>query len=430
MKSTPRHLLTSVVIACALVAALAGPSMADSKSDLENRKNGVNGNLNGAKQSYDESSKAYQEAAGVLAASQSQLASAQGYLGEVRGQLVAAQAYDQQMQAQLAQSEADLKTAEANLVQGESDLTASEQEVAEFSVESIQAGDPGLRAFGDLLRGEDPATFTEKMTITSSIAEAQLSKMDTLDAARIMLDLTRAKVQTLRDQVQVERDAAAANLATITTLEAEAAAQEAAVAQLVAVNSDNKAKADQIMREDASQVAALEAERASLEAQLQRLAAEELARQQAAQPKPGGGGGGAPAPPAGGSSLSRPVGGPVTSSYGMRVHPVTGVYKLHDGTDFGSGCGTPIKAAASGTVIQQYYNGAYGNRVIINHGIMRGANVVTTYNHLSRYAVGAGSYVQRGQVIGYVGSTGYSTGCHLHWMVLVNGSTTNPMGWL
>ena len=427
MKSTPRHLLTSVVIACALVAALAGPSMADSKNDLENRKNGVNGNLNGAKQSYDESSKAYQEAANVLAASQAQLATAQGHLGEVRGQLVAAQAYDQQMQVQLAQSEADLKAAEANLVQGEADLTASEQEVAEFSVESIQAGDPGLHAFGDLLRGEDPTTFTEKMTITSSIAEAQLSKMDTLDAARIMLDLTRVKVQTLRDQVQVERDAAAANLATITTLEAEAAAQEAAVAQLVAVNAENTAKADQIRQEDAAQVAALEAERASLEAQLQKLAAEELARQQAAQRKPGGGGGGGGG---GAATLSRPVGGAVTSSYGMRVHPVTGVYKLHDGTDFGSGCGTPIKAAASGTVIQQYYNGAYGNRVIINHGIMRGANVVTTYNHLSRYAVRAGSYVRRGQVIGYVGSTGYSTGCHLHWMALVNGSTTNPMGWL
>lgn len=122
--------------------------------------------------------------------------------------------------------------------------------------------------------------------------------------------------------------------------------------------------------------------------------------------------------------------GSVTSSYGMRTHPITGVYKLHDGTDFRGACGTPIIAAADGTVIQQFYNAAYGNRVIINHGIIRGQSVVTTYNHLSRFAVSAGSRVSRGQVIGYVGSTGYSTGCHLHFMVLANGSTTNPMNWL
>ena len=72
----------------------------------------------------------------------------------------------------------------------------------------------------------------------------------------------------------------------------------------------------------------------------------------------------------------------------------------------------------------------YGNRVILNNGIKRGASVVTTYNHLSRFAKGRGSHVSRGEVIAYSGTTGYSTGCHLHFMVIVNGHTTNPMGWL
>ena len=114
----------------------------------------------------------------------------------------------------------------------------------------------------------------------------------------------------------------------------------------------------------------------------------------------------------------------------MRVHPVTGVYKLHDGTDFGVGCGTPIHAAASGTIIQQYYNAGYGNRVILANGIKRGQSIVTTYNHLSGFARSAGARVSRGEVIGYVGSTGYSPGCHLHFMVIANGVTVNPMGWL
>jgi len=114
----------------------------------------------------------------------------------------------------------------------------------------------------------------------------------------------------------------------------------------------------------------------------------------------------------------------------VHPHPITGVYKLHDGTDFGVGCGTPIKAAASGTVIERYYNGGYGNRLIVNHGRMRDVSVVTAYNHASGYIVGVGQRVSRGQTVGYVGSTGYSTGCHMHFMVLANGNTTNPMNWL
>jgi hypothetical protein len=69
-------------------------------------------------------------------------------------------------------------------------------------------------------------------------------------------------------------------------------------------------------------------------------------------------------------------------------------------------------------------------RVILNNGLMRGKSIVTTYNHLSNYARSVGDKVNRGDVIGYVGSTGYSTGCHLHFMVLVDGRTTDPMGWL
>ena len=111
----------------------------------------------------------------------------------------------------------------------------------------------------------------------------------------------------------------------------------------------------------------------------------------------------------------------------MRVHPVTGVYKLHDGTDFGASCGTPMKAAYDGVVTERYYNRGYGNRLMIDHGTVRGVNVTTGYNHASRYIVRVGQRVSKGQTIGYVGTTGYSTGCHLHLMVWENGRVKNPM---
>jgi murein DD-endopeptidase MepM/ murein hydrolase activator NlpD len=128
--------------------------------------------------------------------------------------------------------------------------------------------------------------------------------------------------------------------------------------------------------------------------------------------------------------LNMPVNGPVTSPFGYRVHPIYHYYSLHDGTDFGAGCGQPLYAVAGGRVLSEYYSSVWGNRLYLNLGTINGKNVTVIYNHLSRYAAGRGQSVGRGQVIGYVGTTGWSTGCHLHFTVMVNGNPVNPMPWL
>lgn len=140
--------------------------------------------------------------------------------------------------------------------------------------------------------------------------------------------------------------------------------------------------------------------------------------------------GAGPAPPPGRSGFVRPASGPVTSRFGMRRHPVLGVWKMHDGLDFGSGCSTPLRSIAPGRVTQAYYNAGYGNRLFIDHGMINGRAVVSSYNHAIRYTVGPGQQVQAGQTIGQSGSTGYSTGCHLHFMLWVDGQLVNPEAWL
>ncbi len=117
----------------------------------------------------------------------------------------------------------------------------------------------------------------------------------------------------------------------------------------------------------------------------------------------------------------------ITSKFGMRTHPVTGVYKLHTGVDIsGSGVnGKPILAANSGKVIKAGYNTGYGNYVVIDHG----GGYSTLYGHASRLNVSKGQTVSRGDVIAYVGSTGYSTGPHLHFEVIKNGEYTNPLSY-
>lgn len=131
-----------------------------------------------------------------------------------------------------------------------------------------------------------------------------------------------------------------------------------------------------------------------------------------------------PSPPAGtAGGLVRPVGGPVTSPYGMRVHPITGRRSLHDGTDFGVPCGTPVHAAAAGVVTASGGAGPYGQQVVVDHG----GGLVTSYSHLSRLDARVGARVDTGDVVGAVGSTGLSTGCHLHFMVLRGGAPVDPL---
>lgn len=129
-------------------------------------------------------------------------------------------------------------------------------------------------------------------------------------------------------------------------------------------------------------------------------------------------------------TFSRPAPGPISSPFGMRFHPVRGIYKLHDGTDFAAACGTPVQAAATGRVVESGYSAAWGNRVVVDHGVVAGARVRTTYNHLSAPGAAVGSVVARGQVLGIVGTTGFSTGCHLHFGMERNGSLVDPMGYL
>ena len=116
----------------------------------------------------------------------------------------------------------------------------------------------------------------------------------------------------------------------------------------------------------------------------------------------------------------------ITSPFGYRYHPILGYRKLHTGIDFGVGYGTPIKAADSGTVIYATWMSGYGNVTILDHG----SGITTLYAHQSSIAVGSGARVSQGQVIGYVGSTGFSTGPHLHFEVRLNGTAVDPMGYL
>lgn len=124
--------------------------------------------------------------------------------------------------------------------------------------------------------------------------------------------------------------------------------------------------------------------------------------------------------------LSRPVPGAVGSPFGMRLHPIFHEWRLHNGVDLHAGCGEPIRAAAPGRVVRVSYDSASGHRLEIDHGTVGGHRLVTGYLHATGYRVRIGAWVRRGEVVGTVGSTGWSTGCHLHFIVTVDGRYADP----
>lgn len=130
--------------------------------------------------------------------------------------------------------------------------------------------------------------------------------------------------------------------------------------------------------------------------------------------------------PKGSGAMGYPSDGVITSDFGYRVHPILGYARFHDGVDFGADYGSPIWAAKDGVVIFAGWYGGYGQAVIIDHG----NNVTTLYGHTSEIYVSEGETVRRGQIIAAVGSTGLSTGPHLHFEVRLSGEPTNPMNYL
>lgn len=131
-----------------------------------------------------------------------------------------------------------------------------------------------------------------------------------------------------------------------------------------------------------------------------------------------------------GSDFVSPVPGAVTGGFGMRFHPILHYSRMHNGVDMHAACGTPVVAAYRGTVVQAGPSGGYGNLVVIDLGEYQGKHTLTKYAHLSRIGVRVGQQVTTGQGIALAGTTGLSTGCHLHFEVKVNGSYVDPSPYL
>ena len=248
-----------------------------------------------------------------------------------------------------------------------------------------------------LLGAKDFSDFSSRMYLLQKIISSDLAMLDQLKKDA--------------DEINSRKQQLAAEMKEIKTTQAELAAKQAKVNKL---------------REERAQVLyKAQEEEASSQAEYERLLA--ISENIAAMLRNiESGGGGAPVGQGGTGRFMWPCTGPITSYYGWRTHPIFGTTKYHSGMDIAVDTGTPIHAADSGTVVYSGWLGGYGNCVMIDHG----GGLVSLYAHNSSLAVGEGQYVQKGTVVAYAGSTGYSTGPHCHFEVRLHGEVTEPLDYL
>lgn len=262
----------------------------------------------------------------------------------------------------------------------------------------------GKRLWADYLRGE-------KSLLSVFIGSESFA--DVVERAYIM------ERMAARDREMVD-----AFLAAKAIIENEKQAADAVVAQIASLKQrqvTQKQQLDRAMSRKRSLLSELDQTREQLQDKLDEIEREslkieaELARYYAS--------GGSNVPIYRGK-LMQPVPGTIGSGFGMRTHPISRQYKMHNGVDIRGRTGDPIRAAAPGKVIFAGWRGGYGNCVIIDHG----GGLSTLYAHASKLYVSQGQSVAQGQTIAAIGSTGYSTGPHLHWEVRINGRPVNPVG--
>ena len=291
------------------------------------------------------------------------------------------------------------------------------------------------KSFTDLIdrlnmMAEIHAADQRRMSELSEAAQAVSDARTALAAEKAALEESRVELTASQAELDAKRTEADALLAELNAdkraldaIEADWEAEEAKLSAEIAAAEVEYTKA----------LKAEEEARRKAEEERKRREEEEKKKQEEANKKPADGGSNGGSNNNGGSgavageSWRRPCSWiKLTSPYGYRTHPTTGQWKFHNGVDLANNQGTPIYAARSGKVTVATYGGTYGYYVTINHG----DGYSSLYAHMTHYTVSKGQTVKKGDIIGYMGSTGRSTGPHLHFSIFYNGSSVNPMNYI
>ncbi|MCV2393730.1 peptidoglycan DD-metalloendopeptidase family protein [Actinotalea sp. M2MS4P-6] len=424
MRRQLRALMAALIGVALVTVGFAVPSQADEWDDKraqnQARQDAVNKALDELSAELEETGQALIDAYAELQGIQAQIPVAEAQLKEAEDTLATLQreaAIIAQRLETATTLESEITTKIETDTQRADDLRAAIGRMARDAYK----GDMTTSAMSAVLDSSSTDEFVQQSELASVALRTQTQALREVEQIVGVNRNREARLVAVREQITELKKEADQNVA-----DAEVARQkaEARKADLVALEKEAKAKAAEIESQKASlqdQQAELEKQQAQLEADLKKIvAAQEEARRKAGQTPIG-------------STASQPFINPSsvnpiykTSDYGMRFHPILHYWRMHAGVDLRTWCNTPVYAAAAGTVEWAQYRAGYGNQVMLNNGYWNGKSLMSSYNHLSSFAVSAGQKVSQGQLIAYAGNTGTSAACHLHFEVYINGATTDP----
>lgn len=418
-------------------ATLAGAPTA-SDPGVEKRK--VDSQIEKLREELEDSSAELSNAYIALQTTKGQLPAARAALEKAESAALAADRANTLAAQELEAARASEAKAQDELDATTKEVAAGRARVAQFAAQIYQE-----QGFGQLdmaLSSTNPQQFADRIALVDTVMDVQGETLDRLATEQASLTALEDHLSALRADSAEKKKRAEEALAAAESARNSAARAKAELDALAAQQASKAAAVESEIAADKVRLGAMQAEQARLKAVLVKRAAEarrkaaaaakaEAARRAAAAKA------GRPVAPGGSSSsdgdsdgfLSRPMSGRVSSEFGMRFHPIDRVWRLHAGRDYAAPCGTPVRAAAPGEIIIAGYAPGAGNRIVIDHGIVNGEHLATVYKHLEGYAQRSGK-VSRGEIIGYEGSTGLSTGCHLHFETHQNGDPVDPRRWL
>lgn len=433
-----RLVTAGTALTCALT--LMAPPLGATAADPKDQKRKVDREISQLKDQLEDTSADLAAAYIALRRTEAALPAAQAQLAKANAALAKADQHNDEMAVALQVARANEARAVDALARTDAEIADTRSRVAHFAAQMYQ--DQGMGQLSVALSATSPDDFATKIAMADTVMSVQNKSLDRLSTVQAAATAQKAHVEALRRDVARAKVAAENALKAATSARAKASAAKTQLDRLAATQ---KAQAAQVAARKAAEqkkltgmqaesdrlkkVLAERARRAKIAAERARKAREAAARAAARKAKRKYI---APPPPAvqsSGGYLSAPSSAPVSSEFGMRYHPVLHYWRLHAGRDFAANCGDPIRAAASGTIVSAGVAGGYGNQIVVDHGVHGGVSLATTYNHMTRFAV-TGGHVSRGQVIGYVGTTGTSTGCHLHFETREDGNPVDPRKWL
>lgn len=407
------HSAVAVVVALAAGLVVPGvPASAEPQGEAKRRVEIAAGELESSIAAVQDAARQLAAVASQLPAARSNVAAAQGELAGARA--VLAGATRNVRRAELATMAAGRKVEEAT-----ARVTRGRQTIGELARRSYQQGPLGdLR---QMFLSGSPQDLVDRAATLRMVFRGQNEVLHDLSVDRLRLATVTAQRAAQQQQLEDARDLARAGekRARAVTVQAEQAA--ARVADLLGQRTKALTAAEAARAEDEAEYrAANEASRRLAE----RLRAQARARALAAARAR------TSVPRVSSSRFQWPTNGQLTSRYGYRQHPIYGDTRFHAGIDIGAGWGTSVWAAAAGTVVHAGSAGGYGNLVLVSHGTYGGRDIVTGYAHMSSISVVVGEQIQPGEQVGRVGSTGNSTGPHLHFEVRRDGDPVEPLEWV